>query len=410
MDGDAPAGVLRTYIAGSRILSETFDTVVIGGGVMGCATLHYLAELGVTNTLLLERDTLASGSTGRSMTILRMHYSNRVTTEMAWWSRGVIANFEDRVGSPSGYRQNDWLLLPGPGNEKAARINVKLAQSVGVETEALDIDDVSSRWPYMQFGDSECIVWEGKAGFADSHLVTSGFANSARSRGAVVRLGVSVQEILHDQGAAIGVRTDEGNIYANRIVLTTGPWTNVLLEQLCNPLPIHTVRHQVIRLQQQKGFDEIAAMFHPIVVHIPSGLSARPDTPGYALIGYREDPVERDTYNQGVDTEVAVEGMGILADIIPAYADATWAGGWSGLFTVSPDWNPVIDYVPGFENLVVGAGFSGHGFKMSPSIGLSLAEMVTGAKETTFDLRPLRFSRFEEGDLLKSAYGGNVFA
>ncbi len=184
----------------------------------------------------------------------------------------------------------------------------------------------------------------------------------------------------------------------------------MLLEKIGAPLPIHTVRHQVIRLQQQHDFSEVAEPFHPIVVHIPSGLSARPDTPGHALIGYREDKVDRDTYNQGVDTDVAIEGMTILSDIIPAYADATWAGGWSGLFTVSPDWNPVIDYVPGFENLVVGAGFSGHGFKMSPAIGRSLAELATGAEETTFDLHPLRFTRFEEGDLLKSAYGGNVFA
>ena len=391
-------------------MSENYDAIVIGGGVMGCATLHYLANLGVTNTLLLERDTLASGSTGRSMTILRMHYSNRVTTEMAWWSRGVMANFEAEVGAPSGYQQNDWLLLPGVGNEDAARINVDLAKSVGVETEALDVDAVARRWPYMEFGDSDCVVWEGKAGFADSHLVTSGFANSARERGATVRLGISVNEIITNNGAAVGVRTDEGDIYADSIVLTTGPWTNVLLEQICDPLPIHTVRHQVIRLQQQNGFSDVADTFHPIVVDIPSGLSARPDTPGYALIGYREDPVDRDTYNQGVDTEVVAEGIGILADIIPAYAEAHWASGWSGLFTVSPDWNPIIDRVPGIDNVVVGAGFSGHGFKMSPAIGLSLAELATSAEKTTFDLDPLRFSRFEEGDLLKSAYGGNVFA
>ena len=391
-------------------MSENYDAIVIGGGVMGCATLHYLADLGFPNTILLERDTLASGSTGRSMTILRMHYSNRVTTEMAWWSRGVMANFEAEVGVPSGYRQNDWLLFPGVGNADAARTNVNLAKSVGVETEVFDVEEVSRRWPYMEFGQNECIVWEGKAGFADSHLVTSGFANSARERGATVRLGIAVDEILTENGAAIGVRTDGGDIHADRIVLTIGPWTNVLLEQICDPLPIHTVRHQVIRLQQQEGFDEVADSFHPIVVHIPSGLSARPDTPGYALIGYREDPVDRETYNQGVDTEIVAEGIGILADIIPAYAEANWAGGWSGLFTVSPDWNPVIDRVPGFDNVVVGAGFSGHGFKMSPAIGLSLAELVTAAKKTTFDLRPLRFSRFEEGDLLKSAYGGNVFA
>ena len=391
-------------------MSENYDAIVVGGGVMGCATLHYLADLGVTNTLLLERDTLASGSTGRSMTILRMHYSNRVTTEMAWWSRAVIADFENVTGTPSGLRQNEWLLLPGSGNEGAARQNVKLAQSVGVETEVLDVDEASVRWPYMRFGDNDCIVWEGKSGFADSHLVTTGLADSARARGASIRLGVTVDEVLHENGHATGVRTGNGDIHADTVVLAAGPWTNVFLDKIGLPLPIHTVRHQVIRLQHQRGFSDVADPFHPVIVHIPSGLSARPDTPGNALIGYREDAADRDTYNQGVDTEVAIEGMTILSDIIPAYAEATWAGGWSGLFTVSPDWNPVIDRVPGFDNLVVGAGFSGHGFKMSPAIGLSLAQLATDAPETTFDLSPLRFTRFEEGDLLKSAYGGNVFA
>ncbi len=391
-------------------MSENYDAIVVGGGVMGCAALHYLGDLGVTNTILLERDTLASGSTGRSMTILRMHYSNRVTTEMAWWSRGVMVDFEEVTGTPSGLSENEWLLFPGMDNEDAARQNVKLAQSIGVETEVLGVDEAMTRWPYMNFGDNQCVVWEGKSGFADSHLVTRGFANSARDRGATVRLGIEVGEILHENGNAIGVRTDDGEMYADLVVLTAGPWTNVLLETVGAPLPIHTVRHQVIRLQHQSGFSHKADPYHPVVVHIPSGLSARPDTPGTALIGYREDVVDRDTYNQSVDTDVAIEGMTILSGIIPAYEEATWAGGWSGLFTVSPDWNPVIDHVPGFENLVVGAGFSGHGFKMSPAIGRSLAEIATNASHTTFDLNPLRFTRFAEGDLLKSAYGGNVFA
>ena len=165
-------------------MTERYDAIVVGGGVMGCAALHYLAERGLNKTILFERDALASGSTGRSMTILRMHYSNRVTTEMAWWSRAVIADFDNVAGAPSGFRQNEWLLFPGAGNGAAARRNVELAQSVGVETEALNIDDASSRWPYMDFGGNDCIVYEPKSGFADSHLVTTGFANSAtKARG-----------------------------------------------------------------------------------------------------------------------------------------------------------------------------------------------------------------------------------
>ena len=390
-------------------MPDRYDAIVVGGGVMGCATLHYLAELGVTNTLLLERETLASGSTGRSMTILRMHYSNRVTTEMAWWSRAVMADFETATGRPSGLQENEWLLLPGHGNEEAARKNVELAKSVGVDTEVLGIDDASRRWPYIQFGENDCVVLERKSGFADSHLVTTGFAESARSSGAEIRLGVSVNEVLIEDRRTVGVSTDQGEIFADTVILTAGPWTNVLLDSIGVQLPLHTVRHQVIRLQQP-DFDESTDPSHPILAHIPSGLSARPDAPGTALIGYREDPVDRDTYNQGVDTDVAIEGMTILSEIIPAYADANWIGGWSGLFTVTPDWNPVIDHVPGFDNLIVGAGFSGHGFKMSPAIGLSLAELATKASQTKFDLEPLRFMRFQENDLLQSAYGGTVFA
>ena len=391
-------------------MSESFDTVVIGGGVMGCATLHYLADLGITDTILLERDTLASGSTGRSMTILRMHYSNRLTSEMAWWSRGVMVNFEESTGSPSGYRENQWILVPGSGNRNPAQQNVELAQSIGIDTEVLDVDEAEKRWPYMRFDNTDCVVWEPKSGFADSHLVTRGFATSARDRGAIVRLGVTVTDVLVDNDRAIGVKTDQGDIFADRVVLTAGPWNMEFLENVGAPLPLHTVRHQVVRLQHHSGFNDNADPFHPTIAEGMTGLSARPDTPGYSLLGYREDPVDRDTYNQSVDTEVAIEAMTRFSAIIPAYENATWAGGWSGLFTVTPDWNPVIDHVPGVENLVVGAGFSGHGFKMSPAIGRSLAELATNADETTFDLTSIRFSRFEEGDLLKSAYGGNVFA
>ena len=386
------------------------DIVIIGGGVMGCATAHYLAESGVKDVVLLERDTLASGSTGKSMTILRMHYSNSLTTEMAWWSREVIADFEDAVGSASGFVQNGWVMLPGAGNESAAIFNVDMGQSLGVATEVLSIDEARSRWDYMNFGDSECVVYESKSGYADSHLVTTGFADSARRNGAEIKLGTSVSAFKTAGNKVEAVETESGDMYhADCFVLTAGPWNSDLLAMLGVELPLHTVRHQVIRLRHQETFAESADPHHPIIAHIPTTLSARPDMPGTTLIGYREDVADRDNYNRGVDADVAAEAISTLASIVPAYADAGWNGGWSGLFTVTPDWNPVVDTVLGWDNVVIGAGFSGHGFKMSPAIGKSLAELSIGV-DTTFDLHPLRFTRYEEGDLLESAYGGNVFA
>ena len=101
-------------------MRATADVVVIGGGVMGCSILFNLAKLGITNTVLLEKDILNGGSTGRSQSICRMHYSNPVTATMAWESLKVFSNFEEIVGGPSGFTETGYLVVvkeddrPGP--------------------------------------------------------------------------------------------------------------------------------------------------------------------------------------------------------------------------------------------------------------------------------------------------------
>ena len=91
-------------------MRRTADAVVIGGGVMGCSILYNLAARGVTDTVLLEQNELASGSTSRSQAILRMHYSNEVTAQLAWESLPIFRDFEQVTGSPSGYVQTGYFL------------------------------------------------------------------------------------------------------------------------------------------------------------------------------------------------------------------------------------------------------------------------------------------------------------
>ncbi|MQF70262.1 FAD-dependent oxidoreductase, partial [SAR202 cluster bacterium AD-804-J14_MRT_500m] len=99
-----------------------------------------------------------------------------------------------------------------------------------------------------------------------------------------------------------------------------------------------------------------------------------------------------------------------LAKRFPAMEDGYLRGGWSGLFTNTPDFHPILDRVPGVDGLFCAVGFSGHGFKLSPMIGLTMAELIAEGTATTFDLTPLRFSRFEEGDMLQSRYPYHVLA
>ena len=91
-----------------------------------------------------------------------------------------------------------------------------------------------------------------------------------------------------------------------------------------------------------------------------------------------------------------------LASRYPSIAGAAYSGGWSGAYDVTPDWNPVVGWVR--DGVFAVAGLSGHGLKLAPAIAESAAAVIAG-REPRIDLRPLRFERFAEGDLLRLAYG-----
>ncbi len=383
------------------------DVIVVGGGVMGCATLYYLAQMGVTNTLLLERDTLGSGSTGRSAAILRSHYSNEVTTRMAIEGHLVISHLEDDVGEPGGFVKTGYFFLASEEQAEPLRRNVALGQSLGLRTEALAPEAALELLPDGFGLDGIAVVAsEPESGYADSSAVTNGFALAARRAGATIELGVGVTGILTDRRRVTGVETGDGPIHAGAVVLVAGPWSTELLMSVGAPLPLSYLRHQVVQLR--RSLERYPTL--PTVADAPGGYSFRPDSGDVTLVTIKEDPADRESYNQSVDVEVAQMALEVMAQRLPGFEEAGWDGGWSGLFTVTPDWHPVVDKVPGVDGLVTGVGFSGHGFKLSPAIGRALAEFVVDGRSSSIDMTPLRFTRFAEGDLVTSSYGASVFA
>ena len=99
-----------------------------------------------------------------------------------------------------------------------------------------------------------------------------------------------------------------------------------------------------------------------------------------------------------------------LTKRMPGMASALFRGGWSGLFTTTPDWHPVLDRVEGIEGLYLAVGFSGHGFKLAPMVGVVMAELITEGQATSVDITELNLKRFDEGRLLKSRYAMQVLA
>ena len=388
-------------------MRRTADAVVIGGGVMGCSILYNLAARGMTDTVLLEKDVLASGSTSRSQAILRMHYSNEVTARMAWESLKVFREFEEIIGSPSGYTRTGYFLIVESEDRHALERNVAMQKGVGIDTSVVSAEDVMEIAPALAVQMDEAFAYEPDSGYADPYSVTSGYARRAREMGAEVQMNAEVTAVETSGGRVSAVSTQQGRIETPVAVVAAGPWSRPLLKALGVEVPLRTLRHQVITLRRpQEQLPD-----HPAVGDVVNDLSARPEIGYLTMVGVgEEEEIGPDEYNQGVDMSTVEEAFRKLTLRMPAMASALFRGGWSGLFTVTPDWHPVLDRVEGIDGLYCAVGFSGHGFKLSPMVGVAMSEIITQGRATTIDVSMLGLSRFEEGRELTSRYRMNVLA
>jgi glycine/D-amino acid oxidase-like deaminating enzyme len=105
-----------------------------------------------------------------------------------------------------------------------------------------------------------------------------------------------------------------------------------------------------------------------------------------------------------IDGVIICSETDLISRRMPAFAEAEYTAGWTGPYDITSDWNPLVGPVPGYEGLYVGVGFSGHGFKLAPTIGEALAQTVLGQiPRVPIDIYSL--TRFDEGKVLHGAYG-----
>ncbi|MYA62555.1 MAG: FAD-binding oxidoreductase [Dehalococcoidia bacterium] len=383
------------------------EVVIIGGGVMGCSILYNLAERGVTDTVLLERDVLGSGSTGRSQAILRMHYSNEVTTRLAWDSLSIFRDFHEITGMPSGYTKTGYFVIVGPEDRDAMLENVAMQRGAGVDTSIVTAEDVEEIAPMVRTFDGESFAYEPESGYADPYSVTTGYANAAREKGAEIRSESPAVGIEVTGNRVTAVLTENERIETPIAVVAAGPWSGPLLASVGVEVPLRPIRHQVVMLRRPQD----VVPDHPIIGDVVNDMSPRPDAGNLTLIGVGEDEdASPDTFNQGVDMPMVEATFEKLVQRMPGMAQALFRGGWSGLFTTTPDWHPVLDRVEGINGLYLSVGFSGHGFKLSPMIGVVMSELITQGRATSLDITEMSLDRFAEGRLMRSRYSMQVLA
>lgn len=384
---------------------STADIVIIGGGINGASTAYNLAKLGAKNVVVLERNEVCSGGTAKSCAICRTHYSIEPNRLHAVESLKIFENFPEIVGGESGFHRTGYIIL-GPAAHRGPMLEVFKAQNaLGIDTAELTRAEARQIHPLLNLDDIEVIGYDTRAGYCDPHLATNTYVDRAKALGVQVRTSTPVTRVAL-QGGLKQVHTPHGVIETPTLVVIAGPWTNTITQQIGVTFPYEISRHKVITLRTDQPYD----IDWPTVKDLTTAdkIYFRPETGGVVLVGTGDhgDPIEdADTLRDDqVNMEHVAHIGGLIAHRMPAFQQARYTAGWTGPYDITPDWNPILGAVPGYEGLFVGVGFSGHGFKMAPTVGESLAQTVLGL--------PVRVSidaysptRFAEGKVLHGAYG-----
>jgi sarcosine oxidase subunit beta len=382
-------------------LPRTADVVIIGGGVHGASLAYHFARKQAGRVLLVEKKFLASGPTGRSTAMVRRYYGMDFFTRTASAAADVFQQWAEVIGGGDpGFRQVGYLVLVGEDEAPILRRNVTRAQEIGARVQLIQPNDVKALVPEIAVDDLALASYEPESGYADPSSTTTALADRARALGATIVQYQAVDAILTEGDRVVGIKTGSDVVSAPLVVNSAGLWAARLLALLGIEIAITPTRHQMCFFRRPPGFGP-----HPGIVDRPHRTYMRPEHGDLTIhgVGSYHEVVEPDHYNEGADPEELLRNAELIASRFPIMEHGLSMGGYSGVYDVTPDKQPVLGAIPEYAGLYADFGWSGHGFKHAPVIGDILSDLVLGGHASGFDLTPFRWSRFRDGDLLPPA-------
>jgi sarcosine oxidase subunit beta len=359
-------------------VNERADVVIIGGGVMGAAALRYLAELGCRRPLLLERETLACGSTGHCAGGVRTLFSDELNVRIGLESIRRLERFEEELGEQLDLRLAGYLFLLDNGadvNRFAADLVHQVAH--GIETRILTPTEAQEIVPQLAVDDLCGAVFNPIAGFVTPDLVVQGCARRAARLGARVEQSCPAERIVVEDGRVAGVETARGRFETECVVLTAGVWSRGLAMTAGFDLPVQPERRFMYVTEEAPDFPELL----PLTIDFSTSFYFHRE--GSAILfGGREQSLD----------ELAPHA----ARRLPALAELEVRHTIWGFYEMSPDHNALIGAAVEPTGLIYATGFSGHGFQQGLVVGEHLAELALGL-EPRFDLSHLDVARFAHG-------------
>jgi len=382
--------------------APTFDVIVVGGGVFGTAIAFFLAERRAGSILLLESRNIAAGSTGWTSGIVRVHYTNPYEARLASIGSLVFRNFAERVGGECGFRRTGFLRVVGVADREKLLRNVEMLRAFGTDVTFLEPEEVLQLQPYLSVEGVGGAAYEPEGGYASGTDTARALAAAAAGRGVTVRQRVSVGGLRVKADRILGVDTSEGFFAAGRVVVAAGAWSIALLRQAGVDLPLRT---KLVRAGLLLHPAQMSAAGGPYmtVIDDSTGTYFRPDRTNRTEFALRYEWDAVPSYDPvSVSQEILAEGAGYLVKRVPPFQEAGLMRGWGAVEEYSPDGAPVLGAAPGIDGLYLAMAASGTGFKISPAVGIGMAELLTLGRSESVDLSPFRPTRFAEGASITS--------
>ncbi|HQV62965.1 MAG TPA: FAD-dependent oxidoreductase, partial [Anaerolineales bacterium] len=377
-------------------LPTTADIVIIGGGVMGASAAYHLAQRGLKNIVLLEKENFfGQGATGRCAGGVRYQFSTEINVKLSIESLPMIERFKDEIGQEVSYKQCGYLLVAT--NEKDAnafKYNVKLQNKLGVSTQLLSGDEVRARLPLMKFDDAMVGTFNPKDGTVDPNSVVMGYISAAQKMGVKAFTGAEVVGVSLRGDNVEEVQTTLGTIKTRMILNAAGPWAGQIGQMAGINIPVIPLRRQMFTTSPLK---EVPSDF-PFVIDFARSLYFHREGEGL-LIGMSNQNEQPGT-DQSVDEDFELVNLDAAIERMPLVEKAQRASHWAGLYEVTPDAHPIFGSTP-VNGFYLCTGFSGHGFMHGPISGKLMSEYILDGKYSSLDVSMLDLKRFEEGRLIQ---------
>ena len=342
--------------------------VIVGGGAMGASVAWHLRDLGVNDVVLLERDSLAAGSTSRSAGGIRAQFSDELNIRIALRS---MAEFE-RMELIDFRRHGYLFLLDREEDVVSFREALALQQRLGVPSREVSVAEALGIVPQLETDGLLAATYCDLDGYASPESVVQWYAH-----GIDVRQGCAVTGLRVEAGRMAGVETSRGPIACGTLVCCAGAWSREVAALAGVGLPVEGEKRWIWFSPEDGGLPERL----PLTIDFSTSFYFHREGPGI-VFGGKEQTLE----------EVAEAGLRRL----PLLADLPVQTSWWGYYEMSPDHNALVGRAPEPEGFFYATGFSGHGFQQAPAVGEHVAELIVG-REPTLDLSAFDVARFERG-------------